>query len=76
MRQWYEPEIEVAGEVNILEHFDVAGLVWMVVANSIIWDVNHGGVFYFVDCMVANDGNSSTLCYQNNVVSFQKPYET
>jgi hypothetical protein len=61
MMQYFIPEIEVTGEVNILEHFHVAGLVWVVMTNSIVRDVNHGGVFYFVDCVVANDSNSSTL---------------
>lgn len=50
-------------------------LIRMNVAHSIIWNVQHGGVFYLVDCVWPNQRHPLPLGNQNDVRPFQKAHK-
>lgn len=62
--------------LHVCSYKKVPGLIWMCDPDRVIWDVDHAGVFYFVDGMATNVGHLSALGNQDYVVALQETDKT
>ena len=53
----------------------VPGLIGVCDPDRVNWDVDHAGVFYFVNGVTANVGHLSALGDQHNVVALQETHK-
>jgi hypothetical protein len=66
------PEVEVAREINALEHLDVTLFIWVADMNVIIWNVDHASVFYLVDGMIPNECHTPPFCHKDYIIPLQE----
>ena len=50
--------------------------VWVGIFDSIVGDVNHLGIFYFVYRVRSDQCDSSTLRNEDHIITLQEPHET
>ena len=66
------PKIKVTGQINVLEHLDIALFVRMMHTDTVVRNVDHACILYLVDCVIANISHTSPLGHQDDVVPFKK----
>ena len=69
-------EVEVGRQVNALEHLQVSLLIAVSLPHSVVRDIDHGGVLYFVNRVVPYQPHLAPLGDEDDIVTLKKTNET
>ena len=65
-------KVKIGRQIDGLKHLDVFGLLGIVFTDALVRDVHHRHVFYFIDCVMADQGHFSPFRDQDHVVAYGK----